>query len=909
MLFADHIEGLDNRIQLKKLRLWNAKFADTGAVNGVADGSPQRGLVMYETASDDVFVYGRNPLANGGSGTWEWLKLLDDSLKTHNVFLGVGQANKAQQVPLVKDGVSVSGGITLDKILAPTLAVDWGNQLLKNMSPPVDDKDAATKIYVDSQISSGGAQVMPVARASTTAALLGVYDNGAGTITATTNTKIPAASCDDVTLVNGDILLVKHQGTTVGNAPSSVDIANGLYTVQNVGSTTVKWVLLRHPDMDYGKGVPVPGDPKNEFHNALVPVKEGTEWSASTWHQETENPDMGHDGIEFRVTKIDTTYSGSNTIKIGNDNKLHLLRDPGVTPYLDGSLFMARNPDGLDTIRPATNGGIQTMPFLQCSGGSTNVWRASTYNIPRDPLAYSALGFPSSGTVGAVFMPAAANSVLCRVGSGAVGFYTKIPPSAIDLSGTWPLSLDKGGTNKDLLNGTPWPSGTGTYSALHTDTDNSRHGILFRNDRSPSSDHLEITKGPETTKDRILMHKRNPGGVSTPTSDVQGRKAWDWVALWDDDNHFRGSDAAKHATNPAPTLKIGPRDKTYLACQPVLLVENSTDVAPVSTSSSPSIGWRAKWNSSGVQHVDWTALARMNDTSGGSSWLLGRCRDTIVGSATSRKFLSVLTINDTGSMRTFSALANEAPWLTFARAKTDWSTPSTPGARGESSVRFSTVAHTGMHSDVLFTQPENLGTGLDSLEISGGTTTNLVWRGAPVDMAQGGFGANITGFDADCVFYKGSSFVNAVPNPTVDGSVLTKDRSGPPRWSELSFSGINTPVPDGEVGGVLILTDNNTIGVRRLGKTVSDVTAAPGAVRKHIQVVSTTSTTFTVDHGLGTYAVVVSVRQRIGPANTAANTQLVFTTVTIVNENQLTLTVANPPAASPGGDYVVTVIG
>lgn len=897
MIFADHIQGIDSRIQLQKIRLWNTStgFVDSVAVAGVSE-SDKYGTLIYSTLTgeNDLRYYGQTD-----GSTSRWYGLMTDYLPQEKIRWG-DASNKVSNVSLTKPGVIPpdTGGIKLDMWARPGANIDMAGFTFNHLANPGSDQDAATKSYVDSQISSGGARVLPVARVATTANLAGVYTNGSGgRLTASANGTIPAASTDDVVLKLNDLVLVKNQGTG-GTDAGTIDSANGLYTVQTVGSATVKWVLARHPEMDYGIGIPAPGAPANEFHNAQVPIKEGTQWGASSWHQNADNPTMGTTGIEFRLTKLGTTYKETGSIKIGDSNGLYFYKDTSKSAYTSGSLFRAASGSTIDELlRPNQSGR-----FVQVKGQPK--WDSSDWSLPIALSPFSVIGVPGnlSSSPGAVNLTANIDTVLCRNGTGAVGFYSTIPSTAVDFTGLWPVTIDHGGTGKNLLNGTPSPTGTGTYSVLHTDTDNSRHGLLFR--LEGGSGEMELTKGPKTDLDRILMHKGSGDGVS-PVNE-QGRKGWEWVSLWDSDNHFRGSAAAKDRLDPSPALKIGPSLTTATACQPVLLLENNTDGTVTTTASSPSIGWRAKWNSGGVQKVDWTAMVIMNDTAGSSSWSLGRCRDTLA-SATARQHLRVMEVNDTGEIRTLRAADDLHAWLTFSRVAADWSTTTPPGTRGESSVRFSTQSVNGINSDVLWKQVSPSGTGGNSsLELRGSGTTDLIWKGRPIGMAEGGFGVATNLFLENSLFYRGPTMVNGIAPPA--GPVTDRPLIGAtgkaPTWGNWSLPDTTRAFTSAETEGTLVVTGPTSVGVLNRAKTAAGVDAnGAGSCRKFIKTITgADGLRPRIDHNLGTEDVVVSVRR----TNGANATQQMYVTVKVGGPTQIQLYFANLDTSAI---YSVTIIG
>ena len=98
------------------------------------------------------------------------------------------------------------------------------------------DDSLVNKSYVDAV--ANGLDVKASVRVATTANLAATYDNGAGTLTASSN---GAISVDGVTLTTNDRVLVKNQTTQT---------QNGFYKVTTVGSGSAQFVLTRTPDAD-----------------------------------------------------------------------------------------------------------------------------------------------------------------------------------------------------------------------------------------------------------------------------------------------------------------------------------------------------------------------------------------------------------------------------------------------------------------------------------------------------------------------------------------------------------------------------------------------------------------------------------------------------------------------------------
>jgi len=110
--------------------------------------------------------------------------------------------------------------------------IDFSAKKIVNIADPVNNQDAASKLYVDSVAQ--GLRVIPAALAATTADLGGTYNNGAGTITLSAN---PTLDIDGITAwATGYRVLVKDQT----NAEE-----NGSYLLTQVGDLNTAWVFTR----------------------------------------------------------------------------------------------------------------------------------------------------------------------------------------------------------------------------------------------------------------------------------------------------------------------------------------------------------------------------------------------------------------------------------------------------------------------------------------------------------------------------------------------------------------------------------------------------------------------------------------------------------------------------------------
>lgn len=171
----------------------------------------------------------------------------------------------------------LAGG-TMD---ANTGVINMNNSKITNLPTPTNGGDAVNKAYADS--IAAGLTVQEAVRLATTGALTVTYNNGASGIGATlTNAgAMVALSIDSVATATNDRILIKDQAS---------QLQNGIYTVTNIGSGAVNWVLTRATDYDQPTEIQ-PGD--------LVIVNEGTTFAGTSFIETVSVSAIGTDPILF----------------------------------------------------------------------------------------------------------------------------------------------------------------------------------------------------------------------------------------------------------------------------------------------------------------------------------------------------------------------------------------------------------------------------------------------------------------------------------------------------------------------------------------------------------------------------------------------------------------------------------
>ena len=159
------------------------------------------------------------------------------------------------------------------------------------------------KSYVDS-VTSGLSVKSPV-KVATTGNLAGTYNNGAGTITSSSNF---ALSVDGVTVSVNDRILVKDQSTAA---------QNGFYKVTATGSGSAAFVLTRTPDADAASEL---------VAGAFAFVEEGTANADNGYVLSTDGAvTLGTTAINFeQFSGAGQISAGDGLAKTGNSLSLNV---------------------------------------------------------------------------------------------------------------------------------------------------------------------------------------------------------------------------------------------------------------------------------------------------------------------------------------------------------------------------------------------------------------------------------------------------------------------------------------------------------------------------------------------------------------------------------------------------------
>lgn len=266
--------------------------------------------------------------------------------------------------------------------------LDSAANAITNVLDPSNPQDAATKNYVDTQLSAF--EPKEATYAATIGNLGGTYLNGAAGVGATfTIASTGAFALDGTSPPAGSRILFKDQTT---------GFQNGIYDLTVAGSGILQPVLTRSLDYNTPAAIDA-GD--------LIPVINGTINQRTSWLQTNNVATVGVDSLIF------TQYSA---------NPLNV---PSAMGPLDGA---AASPNGA-TIgssslylqsASATNPGIVSS-FTQTFAG------VKTFNAQILATGGIGLGTIGSGTIAILSVGADANTRYIVIGSTSVaGFYPRI---------------------------------------------------------------------------------------------------------------------------------------------------------------------------------------------------------------------------------------------------------------------------------------------------------------------------------------------------------------------------------------------------------------------------------------------------------------------------------------------------
>jgi|SRR5271165_2011389 len=193
--------------------------------------------------------------------------------------------------------------------------VDANSNAIINLATPVNPGDAVNKSYADS-IASNLSWKEVVVTATTTG--LPSYTYLSNVITEVGNGALPAQ--DGVTLTTGQRLLVKNE--TLTNQPY-----NGIYTVTQVGSGSLPFILTRSTDANTAA----------ELQSSAVGVGEAASTQAGyVYFENAPIATLGVSNVTFVAISSGITYTFSNGFTI-TGSTVSVLPDPAGATSVSGS--------------------------------------------------------------------------------------------------------------------------------------------------------------------------------------------------------------------------------------------------------------------------------------------------------------------------------------------------------------------------------------------------------------------------------------------------------------------------------------------------------------------------------------------------------------------------------------------
>jgi hypothetical protein len=361
---------------------------------------------------------------------------------TTTVALGASSTSIAGVTQLDVDNIRIdgneisstntNGNISLNPNGTGTIAVN--SSRITGLAEPVNDSDAATKLYVDEVAQ--GLQVKPAVRSATDANITATYDNGTLGVGATLTIAATA------TLTIGGISnWSQFDGILIKNQTNAFE--NGRYYVSTVGNISTDWVLTRCAKCDEPDEIP----------SMYIFVQEGT-YASTGWVATVEdfpNFDVGIDDIIFTQFSGVGTYLAGDALAFGIDGRtfnvqvaatggieisadaLQLkstLAGDGLT-YTNGVLDVVGTTNRISVSANAID--ISTSYVGQSSITTLGTITTGTWNATTIGTAYGGTGLTSYATGDLIY--ASATNTLSKLAAGVQGKVLQINSSGVPVWG------------------------------------------------------------------------------------------------------------------------------------------------------------------------------------------------------------------------------------------------------------------------------------------------------------------------------------------------------------------------------------------------------------------------------------------------------------------------------------------
>ena len=384
---------------------------------------------------------------------------------------------------------------------------------------PTLDLQAATKQYVDTQVSAGIHFHQPV-RVESPTNLNATYNNGTAGVGATlTNAGTQAALVlDGVTVSVADRVLIYTQ---------TDQTENGIYVVTTVGSVSTNWVLTRSSDAN----TYVSASPDGLSEGSTVFVQQGTTGAGETYTCNTQGTitfgttnitfaqissaqiysagtGLTLSGTQFSLTNpVATTLGGTGLATFGAANRAifssgtttltagtlpHQAGGTGFTAYTDGQLLIGKTSDGslaqgtltAGTAISISNGSgsitvTNSSPdqVVSLTGGGTTTITGSypNFNITSaDQFVGTVTSVGGTGTVSGITLTGTVTST----GSLTLGGTLSVDLASATVTGTLPVG--NGGTGATTFSTGAVLVGNGT-SAVSSVSPGTASNVLTSN--------------------------------------------------------------------------------------------------------------------------------------------------------------------------------------------------------------------------------------------------------------------------------------------------------------------------------------------------------------------------------------------------------------------------------------------